>query len=150
MIFKRLNRTDPEQVFIVVLANEGSALVQNQTVQWEVASASVDGVRVRQMDTGNLHVFAGIVDAAIADTNYGLIQVYGYRSGSILLQSNTTIVTGGLLVPVAGQNYMQQVVSSTTSSADVTLQPVFAYALESLDTAGASATASKKIFIRAM
>ena len=41
MIFKRLNRTDPEQVFIVVLANEGSALVQNQTVQWEVASASV-------------------------------------------------------------------------------------------------------------
>ena len=150
MIFKRLNRTDPEQVFIVVLANEGSALTINQSVQWEVASASVDGVRVRQPDTGNLFAYAGVVDAAIADGAYGLIQIYGYRSGSIVFQTNTSIDTGALLVPVAGQNYFNTVASTTASNATVTNQPVYACLLESITDATASGTVSRKVFIRAM
>lgn len=150
MIFKRLNRTDPEQVFIVVLANEGSALTINQNVQWEVASASVDGVRVRQSDTGNLWAYAGVVDAAIADGAYGLIQVYGYRSGSIVFQTNTSQDTGQPLVPVAGQNYFSTVASTTASNATVTQQPIFGVLLESITDSAGSATVSRKVFIRAM
>lgn len=150
MLWKRLNRTDAEQCFIVVLNNEGAAIKKDQTVQLEPASASVDGVRVRDMDTGNLFLFVGIADAEIADGAYGLIQIYGYRSSSIVFQTDTSQTTGLPLVPVAGQDYLQSVASSTTSSANVTLQPVFAALLESITDATASGTVSRKIFIRAM
>jgi hypothetical protein len=150
VLFKRLNRTDPEQVFIVVLANEGATLNKDQTVQWEVASASVDGVRVRDMDTSNEYCFAGVVDAAISDAAYGLIQIYGYRSTSILFQTNTSQDTGLPLVPVAAQDYFQSVASTTASNATATLQPVFAALLETIASSSASATISKKVFVRAM
>jgi hypothetical protein len=149
-LFKRLNRTDPEQIFIVVLANEGAALTKDATCQWEVASASVDGVRVRDVDTANEWCFAGVVDAATADGAYGLIQIYGYRSSSVVFQTDTSQTTGLPLVPVAGQEYFQSVVSSTTSSANVTQRPIMAVLLESITDQATSSTVSRKIFIRAM
>lgn len=131
-----------------MLANEGAALNVDQTVQWEVAAASVDGVRVRDMDTANERCFAGVVDAAIADGAYGLIQIYGYRSTSLILTTDTSITTGVPLVPVAGQDYFSSIVSSTSSNANVTLQPVFAVLLESITTSAGAV--SRKIFIRSM
>ena len=148
MLFKRLNRTDPEQVFIVVLGNEGAALNINQTVQLEVASASVDGVRVRDMDTANLYAFVGVVDAAIADGAYGLVQIYGYRSTSVILTTDTSITTGVALVPVAGQDYFQSENTVYTSNANFTRTPIFAVLLESITTS--TGNVSRKIFIRAM
>lgn len=148
MIFKRVNRSEPEQVFIVVLANEGAALNKDQTVQWETASASVDGVRVRDMDTGNLWAFAGVVDAAIADGAYGLIQIYGYRSTSSILTTDTSIDTGVPLKVVAGQDYFQTENSVYTSNANMTRAPLFAVLLESITTS--TGAVSRKIFIRAM
>ena len=125
-------------------------MVANQTAQLELASASIDGVRVRDMDTGNLHSFVGICDAALADGAYGLFQVYGYRSTSILFQSGTSIATGALLIPVAGQDYMDTVASTFASNTTVTIQPVFAILGESITDSSASATISKKIFLRAL
>jgi len=148
MIFQRANRSDPERVFVVALNSEGAAIVIDQTVQLEVASASVDGVRVRDMDTSNLFCFLGVADAAIADGAYGLIQIYGYRSTSLILTTDTSITTGVPLVPVAGQDYFSTILSCTTSSANVTLQPVFAVLLESITTSAGSV--SRKIFIRGM
>lgn len=150
MIFQRANRTDPERLFVVVRNNEGATINANQTVQWEPASASVDGVRVRDMDTDNVYLFVGIADAAISDGDYGLVQVWGYRSTSILFQTDTSINTGVALIPVAAQDYLQSTASSTTSSANVVHQPVYAALLESIASSSASATISKKIFIRAM
>ena len=148
MIFQRTNRSDPERVFIVVLSNETAAA--DDACQWELASASIDGVKVRAPDTANLYAFVGICDAAITSGNYGLVQTYGYRSTSRLFQTNTSQDTGVPLVPVAGNVYMASISSLTTSSSDVTLQPVFAVLGESIVSAAASATISKKIFIRAM
>ena len=150
MIFQRLARTDPERVFVVVRNNEGTTLAKDTTCGWEPASASVDGVRVRQPDTANEYLFVGIVDAAIANDDFGLVQIWGYRSTSTIFQTGTSIDTGAALVPVAGQAYLQSVASSTTSTANVTLQPVYAALLESIASSAASATISKKIFIRAM
>lgn len=148
MLFKRVTRTDPEQVFIVVLNNEGAAMIANQTCQWEPASASVDGVRVRDLDTANEYCFAGIVDAAIADGAYGLIQIYGYRSTSLVLTTDTSITTGVALVPVAAQDYLQSQHTVYTSSANFTRTPIFAVLLESITTS--TGNVSRKIFIRAM
>ena len=150
MMFSRVNRTDPERIFVVMLNNEGASLAANSTCQLELASASVDGTRVRQPDTSNLFAFVGIVDAAIADQAYGLVQIYGYRSTVTVFQTGTSIATGEVLVPVAGAGYMQSVASTVASSTTVTLQPIFAVLAESVASSSASATINAKAFIRAM
>jgi hypothetical protein len=148
MIFKRVNRDQPETVFISVLSNETCAA--GDACIWETASASIDGVKVRQPDTSLLYAFVGVADAAITSGEYGLVQVYGYRSSSRVFQTNTSQDTGVNLVPTAGAAYLQSVASSTTSSANVTQQPVFAMLGESIASSSASATISAKIFIRAL
>ena len=150
MIFQRLNRTDPERVFVIVQNNEGAQINKDQSVQWELASASIDGVKVRDMDTGNLYAFGGIADANIATSAYGLIQVYGYRSTSILFQTGTSQDTGLALIPVAAQDYLQSVATVLTSTDNFTRNPIVAVLGESIASAAASATVSRKIFIRAL
>jgi hypothetical protein len=148
MLFKRVNREAPEQVFAVVYNNEGSSLAADSTCQWEPNSASVDGVKVRAMDTANEYCFAGIVDSAIAAGAYGLIQIYGYRSTSTVLTTDTSITTGVALVPVAAQAYLQSQHTVYTSNANFTRSPIFAVLLESITTS--TGNVSRKVFIRAM
>lgn len=150
MLFKRLNRDTPEQVYIVVQNNEGSALVAGSTVQLEMASASVDGVKARVPDTANLYAFLGLADAAIADQDFGLVQVYGYRSGSVVWQSSTSMATGEPLAPSAGNAYLVTVASSTASNAAATQQPIFGVLAESIASSSASTTISAKVFLRAL
>ncbi len=150
MLFKRVNRTDPEQIFVVVFNNEGASLSANNTCQLELASASVDGVKVRQPDTGNLFAFVGIVDAAIADQAYGLVQIYGYRSTVTVFQTNTSQATGQPLVPVAGVGYMATSATTLASNTTITFLPIFAVLAESITDSAGSATVNVKAFIRAM
>ncbi len=87
MEFQRLNRTDPEKIFIVVYNSYSTASLTNgQAVIWDYATDS-DGVGVtKPTDTFNvkaLHngaAFAGIAAETIAVGAYGLLQVYGYHS----------------------------------------------------------------------
>lgn len=150
MMFKRVNRTDPEQVFVVVFNNEGASLSANATCQLEMASASVDGIKVRQPDTANLFAFVGIVDAAIADQAYGIVQIYGYRSTVTVFQTGTSAATGAILVPVAGAGYMATSAQTYASNTTITFLPIFAVLAESVTDSSASATVNAKAFIRAM
>jgi hypothetical protein len=147
MIFERLNRTDPERVFIVVQANETLAIDDN--CQWELASASIDGVKVRAPDTDNLLAFVGVADAAIASGAYGLVQVYGYRSTSRVLISSTSINTGVGLVPVAGAVHFSSQIAGVFVSTDAFNLALYAVLGESIAST-ASGTVSRKIFLRAM
>lgn len=147
-MFQRVNRSDPERAFIAVLSNETCAA--DDACIWETASASIDGVKVRQPDTGLLHAFVGIADAAITSGTYGLVQVYGYRSTSRVFQTNTSQDTGVALVPTAGAAHMASVATTTASNAAVTQQPIFAVLAETIASSSASATISAKLFLRAM
>ena len=147
-VFQRVNRSDPERVFIVVLSNETN--VADDCCAWETASASIDGVKVRQPDTGVLFGFVGVADAAITSGNYGLVQVYGYRSTSRVFQTNTSQDTGNALTPTAGAAYLQSVATTLASNTSITLQPIFAMLGETIASSSASATISAKIFIRAL
>jgi hypothetical protein len=149
MLFKRLSRDLPEQVFVVVENNEGATIAKDQTVQMD-NTTEADGIKARDMDTGALYCFQGLADAAIADGGYGLVQVYGYRSTSKVFQTDTSLAAGAPLVPVAAQEYLQTVASTIASNAAVTLQPFYAALLESVASSSASAAASAKIFIRAL
>ena len=148
MIFQRLNRTDPERVFMVMRANE--ALSADDCCILETNSDSIDGVRVRLPDTGLLHAFVGVADAAIASGSYGLIQVYGYRSTSRVFQTNTSQDTGVMLTPTAAQVYFASFATVITSTSDVSYTPAIGALLETIASSSVSATISAKVFVRAM
>ena len=153
MLFKRINRDLPEQVFVAVQANEGTAIPKDAVVQLDIGTA-VDGVKVVQPNTGELHAFVGVADQAVADQDYGLAQVYGYRSSSLVFQTGTTMAAGLPLVPTAGQNYMQTAASSFTFASNTTVSvtqvPYMAVLAESVTSVTASAAVSAKVFIRGL
>ena len=144
MLFKRLNRTDAERVFVVMQAN-ASGIAADDVVQLELAAASVDGVKVIQPASANLLATVGVADAAIASGAYGLVQVYGYRSTSRIGPTDSTQTSlGQALTPVAGQDYFATITSLSMNGTPI------AILLESLATGTSSNTVSKKIFLRCM
>ncbi len=83
MIFQRINRDDPEKVFIIVYNSYSSAALTNgQAVQWDF-TGDANGVGVTRptarATNGGLAT-AGIAAEGIAAGAYGLLQVYGYHS----------------------------------------------------------------------
>ena len=148
MIFRKTTRTDPERVFVVVKANANLAI--DDTCRWETATGLADGSNVTTVAAGFLYAFVGIADTAISSANFGLVQVYGSRFTSRVFQTTTSQAAGLALTPVAAQAYLQSVATSTTSSANVTQQPIFACLLESVASSASSVTISARVFIRAM
>ena len=140
MLFKRVNRTDAERVFAVFQAN-AAGIAADDVVALETTAASVDGVKIVQPAAGQLGLTVGIADAAIANGAYGLVQIYGYRSTSRVVQTTSSLPIGAGLVAVAGADYLDSVTASA-----------FGHYFHLLETASANTllTVSRKIFIRCM
>ena len=82
MEFQRINRTDPERVFVVVKNTYSTAsLSANQWVAWDVFTDN-DGVAVTKPTVALQMCLAGVAVETVANGDYGLIQVWGYRSGA--------------------------------------------------------------------
>lgn len=101
MIFQRVNRSNPEKVFIVAYNSYSTAAITNgQAVQWDFTT-DADGVGVTRPTaraTNQGFATAGIVaDASISAGDYGLVQVYGYHSAT-----RVRTVTSGGVVAVPG------------------------------------------------
>ena len=93
MIFQRINRSDPEKVFISVKNSYSTAAITvGQAVCFDYV-ADADGVGVTRPATALLGLVAGIVESSsIASDDYGLVQVYGHNANAL--------VTGGADVAV--------------------------------------------------
>ena len=145
LIFKRINRTDAESVFIVMQANE-AGVAADDVVQLELVAASVNGVLVVQPNSAELNATVGIADAAIGNGAFGLVQIYGYRSTARVLQTGSTLALGAALGPVAGSDML-----ATGASVGLGVYlPAFVLLETAASAAGADSTISKKIFIRMM
>lgn len=83
MIFRRINRSGAERVFLTVYNSYSTAsLTDGQVVMWDYAT-DADGVSVtipsaRAVSAGV--AAAGVVAETIASGSYGLLQIYGYHS----------------------------------------------------------------------
>lgn len=155
MLFQRVNRSDPERVFISLRNTEGSSLTADSVCQWATASASVDGVAIRAPDTSHAGSIVGVVDAAISDGDYGLVQVWGYRSSSRVFQTNTSQDTGAFMEASLGAVHLSSYASSQTmasaTTASITHRPGPYFVLaETIASSAASATISAKMFIRCL
>jgi hypothetical protein len=116
MLFKRISRSTAETVFIVARNVSGSTMTASYAAVFDVG-ASVDGVRVTQASTADLQAFAGVADSDIANNDYGLIQVYGYRSSVRIYSSTGSSVAGDNLTVVNAQWGLTPAASGGTAKA---------------------------------
>lgn len=93
MLFQRINRSNPEKVFIAAYNSYSTASLTNgQAVQWDYAT-DADGVGVTRPSaraTSAGVAGAGIAAETIASGDYGLIQVYGYHSATRVRQDTSS------------------------------------------------------------
>ena len=86
MLFRRISRSDPEKIFVVVMNSWSTASLTNgMCVQFDFLT-DVDGVGVSKpsgMATNLGNACAGIVAETIAFEDYGLVQCYGYHASVI-------------------------------------------------------------------
>lgn len=101
MLFQRINRSDPEKVFIVVYNSYSTASLTNGQPAMFDYTTDCDGVGVTKPTSVNSHlgapVMAGIAAETIVAGAYGLVQVYGYHS-SVRVRTATTTGTTPLKV----------------------------------------------------
>jgi len=146
MIFQRINRTAAERVFAVFRANEANVAADN-VVQLDLTAASVDGVFIVQPNANEHNAVVGIADAAIANGAYGLVQIYGYRSTSIIHMSGSSMQIGAALIPIGGSDGLYMASNFTPASGEL---PSFVLLETLVDETGATETGTSKIFIRCM
>lgn len=106
MLFQRVNRTNPEKIFLVAKNSYSTASLTNgQAVIWDWTTDG-DGVGVT-LATATENVscgvdVAGIATETIASGDYGLLQVYGYHSAvRVRTMTTTSHVYDESLAPVA-------------------------------------------------
>lgn len=92
MKFQRINRADPEKIFVVCKnAYSTAAQVQGNAVIWAF-NGTDDGLAITQPTTTKAAHFAGIVAGGIAIGGYGEVQCYGLATAKV---SGSTDVTNG-------------------------------------------------------
>jgi hypothetical protein len=144
MLLQRVNRTDAEKVFTICQNVAGATITAGYAAVWD--GSSPDGVKVTKPATATLSLFVGLANSNIADSSYGLFQVYGYKSQAFLTNDTSTAVAiGDILVPVNAAWYLDYSAASDGKTGFVYAGQTFATA-----TAGAVAAANKKVFIRAL
>ena len=152
MLFQRVNRNDPEKVFIVVYNSYATAAITvGQGVIWDFAG-DADGVGVTRPTAPATNAglaAAGVVAAAsFASGSYGLIQVYGYHSSVRMrtVTGGTPAIAAGrpLAINVAGSVFCLE--SMSTASTVVTVFPMGF----SLGATTGFTTAARAAFIKAL
>jgi hypothetical protein len=145
MLFKRISRSAPEQIFVVAKNVSGSTVTSGYTVVWDVSSP--DGVAVTMATTATLQCFAGVADADIANGAYGLLQVYGYRSSAYVVRSTAKVSAAGVNLETVNSQWALMPNEASTGTAKA-----FAFICETITSTSGTADSwtTAKIFIRGL
>jgi len=151
MLFQRINRTDPEKVFVTVYNSYSTAALSNgQGVQWDFTT-DADGVGVTRPTARATNAgvaAAGVVAEAIASGAYGLCQVYGYHSAT-----RVRTVSGGAVAIVPGRPLVINAAGSVFCLESVSTASIVALVYPmgfSLGSTAGWTTIAKPIFIKAL
>jgi len=130
MLFRRISRSDPEKIFIVVKNTYSTASLTNGQPTIFDYAADADGVGVTQPTDGTGRAghygtaFAGIAAETIASDAYGLVQAYGYHSAVIMRSwtgGNPAIAAGTGLTCVSAVFALESYAAAAASTSTVTL-----------------------------
>lgn len=130
MLLQRVNRSDPEKIFITVYNSYATASLTNgQACVWDYA-ADANGVSVTKPTDGTGRAghygsaFAGIAAQTIAAGSYGLCQVYGYHS-AVRVRSwtggNPAIAAGTGLTCVSAVFCLESYAAAAAATSTLTL-----------------------------
>lgn len=145
MLIQKVNRTDAEKVFINCRNVSAATLSAGAAVEWDVTTVT-DGNAVTAAKSGSLAgLFAGVNDASLTDSSYGLVQVFGYRQSAYISGASAGLSPGTFLQPTAG------ILTDMTMSAATTSGHTYVALFETIAAAaGNSATLQWNVFIRAL
>ncbi len=147
MLMQRINRSDPEKIFMVVKAQQ--ALLVDRPVSLAFTGTD-DGLGARTCDSAvEISSVVGIADSAAAIGEYCLVQVYGFRSSAVCIAA-TSIAAGGtgcVYVPVHDSSGILS--QSISKGASVAALPNFV-AANSASTTTFGATSGMAVFIRCL
>jgi hypothetical protein len=122
MLFQRVNRSDPEKVFVVGYNSSADSWSNGYPVRWDYTT-DADGVGMEKIaadGAGGIGYMAvaGIVAETIASGAYGLVQVWGYHSAVRLRQNTATKLLAGAALQSAGALYCLEGVTVTGTLAN--------------------------------
>jgi hypothetical protein len=158
MLFQRINRSDPEKIFIVVKNSYSTASLTNgQAVIWDYAT-DADGVGVTKPTDGTGRAshygtaFAGVAAETIAANAYGLLQVYGYHASTRVRTqtgTNPAIAAGTGLAQLLDIFALQSYPAAVLATSTLTLHNAqwCGFALEAQ---ASYTTKAIKVFIKAL
>lgn len=152
MLLQRVNRTDPEQVFVNVQNISGGTLTATYPCCYTGdAAAGSHGLAVIKPATSVLPLFAGIAKDTIADDGFGLVQAHGVASAIVNGGGNSVLSLNGMgfgpadgswsLQSAAGGGYPKDGVGNINSA-----QPLCAL----LDLVASGVNATLNVFVRAL
>lgn len=140
-----VNRSGADKVFVQVRNITGSTISAGIPLEWDVVTAT-DGNSVTAAKSGSLSgLFAGISDASMTDSAYGLAQVYGYRQSAYISGASAGNVPGTFLTPTNG------IFTDSTMSAATTSGHTKVVLFETIAASAAySGTRQWNVFVRAL
>ena len=146
MIFTRINRTDPEKIWMCVKAGEALLLGRPVALHFNGTDDGKVGYLADAATDATLVV--GLADKAIASGDYGLVQCYGYRSDAQVINASDAAADCGAIMAVgsasSGYLYMSASVGAATA-----LFPGFVLALSASKTTSTTLYTGG-VFIRCM
>lgn len=114
MYSQRINRDDPEKVFINVQSVYTTASLQpGDVVCYDVAT--YDGVRVTNPLTANFALACGVAAEVIANGGFGLAQCWGYRD-DVDVDGTTGLAAGDVLKMTTGSFDLSYYTTATSAS----------------------------------
>lgn len=122
MIIQRINRTNPEKVFVVVNNGSAASIGKGYPVVYEF-DATNDGLSVTDVNTGTAarnHLVAGLLDTTLAAGAYGLAQCYGVRTDAPMPRQGTATnanqVVGDAMVLFTASSIISNVAAGAVSA----------------------------------
>lgn len=124
MLFQRVNRDDPEKIFIVAYNSTATTMTNGQPAMWDYVTDKngVGVIKPRAIGADNRgNAFAGIAAESIAASDYGLFQVYGYHSAVVVTPATGDAITTGtpLYLPVTSGLYLETNTVPATDSTHI-------------------------------
>jgi len=145
VIIQRVNRINPEKVFIIVRNDDAVAFVAGGVIGFKF-DGTRDGLDAELADsiTDN-PLIAGVADEATAAGSYGLVQIYGVRTDAVIWRTDTAVVVGDALIVTQGSAALMRIAAGVASA----YLPAFA-AGEALASTNGAKTDTTTVFIRCM
>lgn len=151
MIIQRINRSNPEKVFVVVRNDTSSAFTKGSPITYKM-DGTRDGIDVEDCKSGAAaknHLVAGLADSAIAAAEYGLCQCYGVRTDAVILKCGTATNKNAAIGDALVLHTAISALSGVAAGAVTAYLAGFVMG-ETMASSSATATTTATVFLRLM